>query len=446
MIIIKPYTVVDSALISSNIPDESLPIWDATATWELAQRVIFITDSSHRIYESLQAGNTGHSPASAPTWWLDYGATNRWDMFDQSVQTQSINAASINVSIKPTQRVDTVTMLNISASATNIIMYDTSVNANKTVYKFAGSVPAGVTLTNCTASASDSGLTATLSASTGDSYISINSLSLNPATNYLIYLKVKIPVGTVLDGSLYFINTLHSITEPTKLQMVNYGLAATGEWQEITIDLRTSTSDWMTGGTISGLRFDFVNEVASIVIDSIIIGNVPVVYNKITNLASYSGIDDWYSYFYEPVARRTDFIANDLPPYSNATIQVILSEAGGTAYCGGLLVGQQTFIGNTQYGSSVGIQDYSLKTQDTFGNYSILQRAFRKTGSFQIELASNYTDQIMSLLTSLRSTPIIYSGSSDFSSMIIYGFYKDLSVNIAYPSVSQCTLTIEGLT
>lgn len=446
MILIKPYTVVDASLISSNVPETDHAAWAVGTTYAQTARVIVIGTNSHKVYESLQASNVGRTPASSPTWWLDIGATNRWDMFDQSVQSQTSNATSINVSIKPAQRVDTVTLLNISASATNIIMYDTSATSNRTVYKFAGSVPAGVLSTNCTASTSDSGLTATLSASTGDSNILIPGLSLNPATNYLIYVKVKIPVGTYIDGSLFFSNTLHSTTEATKLQMGDYGLAATGEWQEITMDLRTSTSDWMTGGTISGVRFDFIGQVADIVIDSIIIGNVPVVYNKITNLASYSGIDDWYDYIYEPVARRTDFIANDLPPYSNATIQVILNETGGTAYCGGLIVGQQTFLGNTQYGSTVGIQDYSLKTQDAFGNYSILQRAFRKTGNFQIQLASNHTDQLMALLTSLRAMPIIYSGSSDFSAMIIYGFYKDLSVNIAYPEVSLCTLTIEGLT
>lgn len=299
MIIIKPYTVIDSALISSNIAETDYAAWSVGTTYALAQRVIVIGTNSHKVYESLQAGNIGHIPASSSTWWLDCGATNRWDMFDQSVQSQSSNATTIDVTLRPTQRIDSVALLNIAAYTVQVKMTDE------------------------------------------------------------------------VDG---------------------------------------------------------------------------LVYDKTTVLASYSGIDDWFSYFYEPVVRRSDFIVNDLPPYTNATIQVILTEAGGAALCGGLLVGQQSFIGNTQYGSSVGIQDYSLKTQDTFGNYSILRRAFRKTGSFQIQLASNYTDQLVSLLTSLRSTPIIYSGSSDFTSMMIYGFYKDLSVSVAYPGISACTLTIEGLT
>ena len=299
MIIIKPYTVIDSALISSNIAETDYAAWSVGTTYALAQRVIVIGANSHKVYESLQAGNIGHTPSTSSTWWLDCGATNRWDMFDQSVQSQSSNATTINVTLRPTQRIDSVALLNIAAYTVQIKMTDE------------------------------------------------------------------------VDG---------------------------------------------------------------------------LVYDKTTVLASYSGIDDWFSYFYEPVVRRSDFIVNDLPPYTNATIQVILTEAGGTALCGGLLVGQQSFIGNTQYGSSVGIQDYSLKTQDAFGNYSILRRAFRKTGTFQIQLASNYTDQLVSLLTSLRSTPIIYSGSSDFTSMMIYGFYKDLSVSVAYPGISACTLTIEGLT
>lgn len=289
----------DSALISSNIAETDYAAWAVGTTYALAARVIVVGTNIHKIYESLQAGNLGHDPATSPTWWIEVSNTNRWKMFDQSVQLQSSNPTTIDVSIKPTQRVDSVALLNISAYTVQIKMTDAT------------------------------------------------------------------------DG---------------------------------------------------------------------------LVYNKSTILASDSGINNWYSYFYEPVVRMTDFVANDLPPYSNATIEVILTETGGTAYCGGFMVGLQQFLGSTQYGAKVGIQDYSVKTIDAYGNYTVLQRAYKKTATFNLQLYTSLVDQVMAVLTPLRAIPIIYYGADGFDSTVIYGFYKDLAVAIAYPEISTCTLEIEGLT
>ena len=299
MMLINPFIMKDSALISSNIAETDYAAWAVGTTYALAERVIVVGTNIHKIYESLQAGNLGHDPATSPAWWIEVSNTNRWKMFDQSVQLQSSNPTTIDVSIKPTQRVDSVALLNISAYSVQIKMTDAT------------------------------------------------------------------------DG---------------------------------------------------------------------------LVYNTTTILASDSGINNWYSYFYEPVVRMTDFVANDLPPYSNATIEVILTETGGTAYCGGFMVGLQQFLGNTQYGAKVGIQDYSVKTIDAYGNYTVLQRAYKKTATFNLQLYTSLVDQVMAVLTPLRATPIIYYGADGFDATVIYGFYKDLAVTIAYPEISTCTLEIEGLT
>ena len=110
------------------------------------------------------------------------------------------------------------------------------------------------------------------------------------------------------------------------------------------------------------------------------------------------------------------------------------------------MAGLQHFLGNTQYVAKVVIQDYSVKTIDTFGNYTVLERAYKKTATFNLQLYTTVVDQLVAVLTPLRATPIIYYGANGFSSTVIYGFYKDLAVTIAYPETSTCTLEIEGLT
>jgi len=171
-----------------------------------------------------------------------------------------------------------------------------------------------------------------------------------------------------------------------------------------------------------------------------------VVYDTTHSLISNLGITDWYSYFFEPIIRITELAVTDLPPYAAALIGVTINAAGQTVSCGELVVGLSKFIGNSQYGAQLGIQDYSVKQTDPFGNYTILQRAFSKKATFQVWVDAARVDSLNQLFADYRATPIVWIGADEYSSTIIYGFYKDFSVEIAYMEVSICSLEIEGLT
>jgi hypothetical protein len=171
-----------------------------------------------------------------------------------------------------------------------------------------------------------------------------------------------------------------------------------------------------------------------------------LVYNKTTSLISTGGISNWWAYFFEPIVYVTDFVATDLPPYQGPTIEVILTNSGGTALCGGCVIGLSRDFGGTQYGASLGIQDYSVKQRDIYGNYTINQRAFNKRADYTVWVDNAAIDEVISLLATYRATPIVYVGSDQFTSMILYGFYKDFTMQVQYPVVSICTITLEGLT
>lgn len=170
------------------------------------------------------------------------------------------------------------------------------------------------------------------------------------------------------------------------------------------------------------------------------------VYNKTYSLVDASGVYDLYSYFYEPVVRKTDLVVLDLPQRSNPRITIIINDAGATAKLGVFVLGYQREIGGTKYGAKVGIQDYSVKTRDNFGNYSILERDFNKNGSFQVDVDKHLVDATYALLASYRSTAVVYIGSDIYGSTVIYGFFKDFSSIISYPKFSIYSIDIEGLT
>lgn len=172
-----------------------------------------------------------------------------------------------------------------------------------------------------------------------------------------------------------------------------------------------------------------------------------VVYDETLSGVSVDGIDDMYDYFFEPINRITDLALTDLPPYANSTLDITLTETGGTAYCGGCVVGQSLEIGDTEVGARIGVQDYSIKQRDSFGNYTILQRAFNKRANYTIHLESTLVDKLQNVLASYRATPIVYIGSGNYGSTIVYGFYKSFEIEIGYlDGMSVCSLEVEGLT
>lgn len=171
-----------------------------------------------------------------------------------------------------------------------------------------------------------------------------------------------------------------------------------------------------------------------------------VTYNKTQSLVSTSGINNWFSYFFEPIKRIADFAITDMPFYASAVVAVTLTDTGSTVACGACILGLSKDIGGTQYGVKLGIQDYSIKTRDAYGNYSILQRAFNKKADFSVWLESGSVDTLQALLATYRAQAILYIGSELYASTMLLGYYKDFSIDLAYPTVALMTIQIEGLT
>ena len=172
-----------------------------------------------------------------------------------------------------------------------------------------------------------------------------------------------------------------------------------------------------------------------------------VVYTRTTSLDD-TIIIDLYSYFFEPYDFKSELILTDIPPYNNGVITMSLVATTGTAAIGALVPGTYYDLGSTQYGATVGIRDYSVKTTDTYGTTTFVQRAFSKRMDATVFVNSTTLNFNYKLLTDLRAVPAVWIGSdsSALKPLIVFGYYRDFNVNIQYPTYSLCTLSIEGLT
>lgn len=111
---------LDLELTATNVSEAAYSEWLSGSTYAAGETVYVTLNEAgttevtpHKIYESLTASNTGNYPPNDTTNWLDTGATNRWKMFDDYVSSSTSNADSIEVTLTPDGRCDTLSLFGL---------------------------------------------------------------------------------------------------------------------------------------------------------------------------------------------------------------------------------------------------------------------------------------------------------------------------------------------
>lgn len=172
----------------------------------------------------------------------------------------------------------------------------------------------------------------------------------------------------------------------------------------------------------------------------------PNYYDQTYNLGDRAVINNWYDYFTADSFLATELIITDIPAIPATTFTITIENNGNPLQVGNLIVGTNIELGNTKYGAKIGIIDYSKKEVNEFGKATIVKRTFSKKMDVTLDVDNGIVDSVAARLNYLRSTPCLWVGANGaFESLTVYGFYRDYSVEIAYPTHSICSLQIEGL-
>lgn len=117
-----PVKITGPMLHATDVPEADYDVWSAGTTYALGARVI----KDHVIWESAQASNLSHDPATAgAAWWLKVSATNRWKLFDFEQVTTTQQATAMYYEIDPGQPVTSVHTLGLDdMDAVRVRVYD----------------------------------------------------------------------------------------------------------------------------------------------------------------------------------------------------------------------------------------------------------------------------------------------------------------------------------
>lgn len=172
-----------------------------------------------------------------------------------------------------------------------------------------------------------------------------------------------------------------------------------------------------------------------------------VVFEESVELQDTSVVRDWFGYFFEPISVRSSAVIANLPPFRAAEVTVTIQAPGAIAHVGELVFGRLwQFAPAFRYGSSFEIQDFSRKDRDPWGTWSVGERDYSHGGRWPVLVRNDQVDDLIRVLARLRARPAVYIGSPRWDAAMIYGFYRSFDVVISYPTYSELSIEIEGLT
>ena len=125
MYVIRPTTITEAMLLSTDIPETDYSEW-AVGTAYTALNYCIVA-AQHKIYRALVDVTGGSSPeidvlAVTPKW-QEISATNRWKPFDVVVGTKASKATSATWVLNP-GLIDSIAVLNTAATEIQIVLAD----------------------------------------------------------------------------------------------------------------------------------------------------------------------------------------------------------------------------------------------------------------------------------------------------------------------------------
>ena len=130
-------------------------------------------------------------------------------------------------------------------------------------------------------------------------------------------------------------------------------------------------------------------------------------------------------------------------PGTGGNITVTVSGSGAVSV-GTLLVGTLVTLGVTGESPTAGIDDFSRKDVDEFGDVTVVPRAWAKRMSARALIRTDALDDVANRIASVRAVPSLWIADDGTDSLTLYGFFKDFSIEVG-ENVSTLSLTVEGL-
>lgn len=168
------------------------------------------------------------------------------------------------------------------------------------------------------------------------------------------------------------------------------------------------------------------------------------VYDTTKSIAGVIPESTWWSYFFAEAVPIKTVTFMDLPTYGSADIMIDLDAGTRTAAVGVIVIGRQRALPvSVLLGQEIVAIDYSRKETDEFGGVTYIKRGNSRLVRLPCIIPTRQIDMVLDALADQGLT--VWIADDVYSNLVVYGWYQELSVQISYPSISDCTIEIQRL-
>lgn len=281
---------------------------------------------------------------------------------------------------------------------------------------------------------------------------SVGEVVWNAATNYTAGTRVIRTTTHKIYERIGLAGVDAGLPEVTPLKWIEVG--PTNKWAMFDLS-RTTKSTSTTDIVITivpDIRFNSIGiggSSATSVDISVSSPSTGVVFSSEDNMYS-RGTKRWYEYFFSRFSVRTQLLKTGISPISNSEITITLTAGTSGVSVGSIIIGSSVFLGDIQVSPSVEIINFSKIDRDIYGNANLItRRTLPKTTQRTIIPKANI-NKVINIREDLNAVPALWAGLTDdthgyFEPLLIFGIYKEFTVNMNYPDHAEINLELEEL-
>lgn len=180
--------------------------------------------------------------------------------------------------------------------------------------------------------------------------------------------------------------------------------------------------------------------------ESVRVQTVGSTYDETISMVLPRAVTNMYEYRFEPFEYRQKALLLNLPVGSGVQHTITISNPGGVARCAMCVAGLVRKYGEVEFGLELGIKDYSIKTVDQWGGWTLEEGGFSDRVSLTADIPNAVIDSMHRTCSQYRAKPVVWIASTLWESAQVYGTFRDFGIVIPNAKKSKCKLEIEGFT
>jgi len=222
------------------------------------------------------------------------------------------------------------------------------------------------------------------------------------------------------------------------------------------LDGRTDSQTAVMNQIVIEIADDNYDYVALLDIDGISVayelkdslGNV--VYTISQSLQDESSVVDFFTYCFNPFKFSRSSL-KVLPIYGNgAKLKITLTNTTGYyAKIGRLVFGRSYFVGDTAMGGSLGLESYSIRNINVFGEYTATHIGAVNLDTFQVRVQTELIPNHKRKIIDLDAIPCLFimdeTINSNVENLLTYGTWQDFTTTHRGINYSYVSTTIKGI-